>query len=181
MKYLLILFSLISTLAFSQENTNSWKSFPSNDTNGIKKGKEGILTDQVTDTNIAHPKPNSLGTKKIIVSQEITIENEKYIEYAKEHPQINGFTILLYSGSGANSRLKAREVLVQFQEKYPAGVTHLSWKSPNYEVRLGDYRTKLEAQHDLELIKASFPTAFIKKAMIELPPLEKVDLAPIEE
>lgn len=182
MKYLFVCFSFISFLGLSQENKNDWKSFPKNDTNTVVEGKEGVLTDRVIDTTafVSISKIPS-GSKKIIASESILEENKKYIEYSKEHPQIKGFTILLYSGSGANSRLKAREVLVNFQDKFPDGVTHLSWKSPNYEVRLGDYRSKIEAQHDLEIIKKEFPTAFIKSAMIELPPLEKVELKPIEE
>lgn len=75
--------------------------------------------------------------------------------------------------------MKAREVLIKFQGRYTNGVTHLAWKSPNYEVRLGDYRTKTEAQRDLVLIKAEFPTAFIKTDMIELPALEKTVLEAI--
>lgn len=182
MKYVLFTLAFISFAGFSQERGNDWKSFPSQDTNSVEKGKEGIVSDVPADSSTTVIKTKvEPGSKTIIASEAIMFEDKKYTEYSKANPQIKGFTILLYSGSGANSRLKAREVAVKFQEQYPDGVTHVSWKSPNYEVRMGDYRTKIEAQHDLEIIKEQFPTAFIKSAMIELPPLEKMVLTPIEE
>ncbi|MFT4753870.1 MAG: hypothetical protein ACI9GM_000469 [Salibacteraceae bacterium] len=169
----------LSVSSFAQEKKNSWKTFPTKDTNSVS-GKEGVLSDQWSDSLLNTPTAVSKkGMKTTLISDAIMAENQKYINQSKAHPQIKGYTILLYSGSGANSRMKAREVLIKFQGRYTNGVTHLAWKSPNYEVRLGDYRTKTEAQRDLVLIKAEFPTAFIKTDMIELPALEKTVLEAI--
>ena len=173
-----LLFILVNVQG--QENNLDWKKFPSSDTQKVVTG-EHILTDTKIDPQQVHFDTPIPGSNTNAIDSKIVEQDIKYSEYCKEHPQIKGYTILLYSGSGANSRNKAREMLLKFQEKFPESTTHLAWKSPNYEVRIGDYRSKVDAQIDLEIIKSEFPTAFIKTGMIELPPLEKVILTPYEE
>ncbi len=176
MKYLVCL-SIIFTVntLWAQEEKEGWKPILKADTHMVTGG-EALLMDAKTDSAPKVKTPVKPGSKETIVSPLILTENEKYSEYSKQHPQIKGYTILLYSGSGANSRLKAREMAKKFEAKFEGVTTHVTWKSPNYEVRIGDYRTKVDAQIDLELITSEFPTAFIKTGMIELPSLEKEEL-----
>lgn len=170
----------IGFVAFSigllgQVENNAWKSFPTNDT--IKTiGAEGILSDTLPHMENLGSLPVCIkpGTSTFSASPEIIEWNEKYTEKSKNNTKIKGYTILLFSGSGANSKLKARNTLVHFDEKYPGCQSHLAWKSPNYEVRIGDFRTKLEAEKLLQEIKEEFPTAFVKADFIELPLLDPV-------
>jgi hypothetical protein len=164
---------LISVLSYSQEKNNSWKSFPTS-TDTIKQvGYEGILEDEKIDENQLRHATIKPGSSTQNASSEILKANKQFQDQSKINPTIKGYTILLYSGSGANSKLKARNTLMKFEQLYPDCITHLAWKSPNYEVRIGDFRTKLEAEKLLKTIGTDFPTAFVKTDMIELPPLEK--------
>jgi hypothetical protein len=174
---LILFISLFFTfsIAFSQER-NNWKSFPTTDTNKSTAG-EGILSDTLKSNPISTTDTLS-GSFNFEVPEDVQNLNKLYTDQSKNNPQIKGYTILLYSGSGANSKLKARNILLQFNEKFSESAAHLAWKSPNYEVRVGDFRTKLEAEKLLQDVKLEFPTAFVKKSMIELPVLrkeEKVD------
>lgn len=178
MKYWMCLGIFLSVnLLSAQEENEGWTPIQKIDT--LKSLESTSSWSKQTDS-AGTPKVIVPGTKTINVDPEIIKENEKYTEYSKQHPQIKGFTILLYAGSGANSRLKARDMAQKFEQKFEGVDTHVAWRSPNYEVRVGDYRTKIEAQIDLELVKQEFPTAFIKAGMIELPALEKLELTPIE-
>ncbi|UTW68156.1 SPOR domain-containing protein [bacterium SCSIO 12643] len=173
---------MMPLVIFSQEN-NAWKSFPAApDTNTVKTG-EGILTDTLSNTVEKALEDSTRGHLKSNVPIKVQELNEIYTEQSKNKPQIKGYTVLLYSGSGANSKLKARNILLEFNEKFPDcnSASHLTWKSPNYEVRIGDYRTKLEAERLLQKIKEEFPTAFVKKAMIELPALRPEEESESEE
>lgn len=173
---------LIPSVIFSQEN-NDWKSFPASpDTNTVNAG-EGILTDTISNTVEKILEDSTKGHLKSNIPPEVQELNDIYTEQSKNKPQIKGYTVLLYSGSGANSKLKARNILLEFNEKFPDcnSASHLTWKSPNYEVRIGDYRTKLEAEKLLQKIKEEFPTAFVKKAMIELPVLRPEEKSKSEE
>ena len=95
--------------------------------------------------------------------------------YNKKHEEglIKGFRIELFSISGANSRAKAYEALLDFKEKYENTNAYVEWNEPNFEVEVGDYRSRLEAQKALKEFSSSYPFAFIKKTKIKLPNLEQ--------
>lgn len=104
-------------------------------------------------------------------SSTITKLMDSYAEYHKKHTQIDGYRIEIFSSSGANSKLKARNTRLKFQSSQDSIPAYVVWEYPNFEVRVGDYRTKLEAEAALEEIIQEFPFAFITKDKIELPAL----------
>ena len=170
MKILVFILSIVlcSTSLLGQEKKNNWKSFPAS-TDSIQS-KEQVKTTVILDSVLTQK--ITPGTAISNTNTQIQKVNHLYIEQSKADPTISGFTILVYSGSGANSKLKARNNLIAFENLYPDYTTHLAWKSPNYELRVGDFRTKLEAEKLLITIHPDFPAAFVKVAMIDLPPLE---------
>lgn len=159
---------VISSFGQAQEGGNDWKKFPKNETiknTTVKPTSIDTLPRQEKTANI---KPGSFTFE---ANKQIIDANDALTEQAKKTPLIPGYTILIFSTSGANSKLNARNKLLSFTQKYPDAPTHLAWKSPNYEVRVGDFRTKLEAEKLLQEIKDDFPSAFVREDMIELPPL----------
>lgn len=179
MKKLLPIFAILCMISFNGiSQRKGWNKFPSKEAKDTVvvdtlKG-EGILTD-TTASVILPVEVITPGTKISNVPTDILTLDEAYLKSTKNNPQIEGFTILLYSSSGANSRLSARNIQIEFREMFPDYVTHLSWKSPNYEVRIGDFRTKIEAEKVLQEISKTFPMAFIKADWIELPELPELE------
>ena len=96
---------------------------------------------------------------------------ESYQSYHEKHPEIPGYRIEIFSSSGANSKLKARSNRLKFTQEFDSIPAYVVWEYPNFEVRVGDYRTKLDAERALQAIIPSFPFAFITKDDIELPPI----------
>jgi len=162
---------LISVGGFSQ---TGWNSFPKNDVKAQDTiiAKEGIVTDTMQVKKTDQPVSEQPGVVNITVSAEIVAIDMQLVEKAKTDPRINGFTILIFSGSGANSKLNAHNRQKQFKELFPDYVSHLTWKSPNYEVRVGDFRTKIEAEKILQEVKQKYPSAIVRADKIELPELE---------
>ena len=127
-------------------------------------------------SNTTHSISDTL-TNDSIVEKVVYQQDDRLIElqerYNKAHESglINGFRIELYSSSGANSRMKAYEALLDFKEKYDQIKGYVEWNEPNFEVEVGDFRTRLEAQKQLREIAEDYPFAFIKKTKIKLPDL----------
>jgi len=59
----------------------------------------------------------------------------------------------------------------RFKELYPRLRTYITYKEPNYYLRVGDFRTRLEAQNLLNELRANFPTLFIFREKINAPDL----------
>ena len=60
----------------------------------------------------------------------------------------------------------------KFSNMYPNCMAYLIFDSPNFKVRVGDFRTKLEAQALLFKLAEDFPTLFLVEDKINKPPVE---------
>lgn len=83
---------------------------------------------------------------------------EKHKEYNKKNPLIPGYRIQTYAGS---SRQRAMTIRNEIAEKYPDYVTYVIYRQPTFRVRVGDFRTRFEAQKLLNEIKPAYSSSFI--------------------
>lgn len=82
---------------------------------------------------------------------------------------MTGYRVQIYFGS---VRQKASEVKMDFNSKHADVPQYLSYLAPNFKVRVGDFRTRLEAQGFLKSIEGQYPTSFIVQDEIKLPSLK---------
>lgn len=82
---------------------------------------------------------------------------------------INGYRIKIHFGADKN---QAYEVKKKFSEKFPNVPAYAKYDQPNFNIRVGDFRTKLEAYKFLKEVQVEFPSAFLVQDDIEFPLLE---------
>ena len=80
----------------------------------------------------------------------------------------NGYRIQIYSASGPNARKDALEKQAEFLKVYQKSSAYTKWIYPNWVVRLGDYRTQLEALEFHNEVRTLFPASFIVKDEIKV-------------
>lgn len=113
----------------------------------------------------------------ICISQNITIKAEsgvdeliqKHIEFNQVVKGIQGYRIQIFSSSGNFSRSNALVESSRFQSRYPAILSYVVFNTPYYIVRVGNFRTRLEAEAFRQSILRQYPGAYIVKEFIELP------------
>ena len=84
-------------------------------------------------------------------------------------PTMHGYRIQIYFGS---IRQKGEEVKLDFTGKYPSIPAYFSYQQPNYKVRVGDFRTRFEAQKFMSELEGKYPTLFIVPDEVKLPPIK---------
>lgn len=82
--------------------------------------------------------------------------------------KIKGYRVQIHFGS---EKAKAIEVKTKFSTQYNSIRSYLDYQQPYFKIRIGDFRTKLEAYKLLQEITIDFPGAFVVSDDIELPPL----------
>jgi len=84
----------------------------------------------------------------------------------KEKGGIEGFSIKIYTGE---SRDMARKTKYSFMRKFPE-IISVSYErvSPNWVVKVGKFRTKLEAQKLQSIIRSEYPNTFIISTKIRV-------------
>lgn len=113
-------------------------------------------------------------------SGKITIEKDSRIGglVAKEgaivppaiNSQIDGYRIQLFFDSERDAINDARGTFIS---KYPRIDTYTTYNAPNFFLRVGDFRSRLEAEKVKEELSGLFPTSFIVMERINLPRLER--------
>jgi hypothetical protein len=115
---------------------------------------------------------NDTGNIRLIQDERVDLLVQKHIQINQNRNGIDGFRIQIFFDSGNNSKTRARSVYDSFLAKYPVMGAYLSFKTPNYKVRVGDFRTKLDAQRFLNEILPDYPNAWIIEDRINLPKSE---------
>ena len=85
---------------------------------------------------------------------------EKHRQYNQANPGVDGFRVQIFFDSGNNSKKAAQTAREKFMEVYPDVIAYLTFNSPYYRVRVGDFRTKLEAEGFLFQHASAYPNAF---------------------
>ena len=94
------------------------------------------------------------------VSIQKSFEIERVLELKKELNKDQSFIkIQIYSGN----RLGAETALENFKTEFPEQIVEMRYETPNYKIWVGKFRTQLEADRELRLVKKRFPNAFSLK------------------
>jgi hypothetical protein len=86
-----------------------------------------------------------------------------------DNKAIPGYRIQIFFDSGINSSDRAKQARDEFLLRFPDTQAYVSWKAPNYRVRVGDFRTRLEAEKVLQTIINDYPNAWVIKDEINFP------------
>ncbi len=77
-----------------------------------------------------------------------------------------GYRVQIHYGSNRKVVFSEQS---RFKSTYPKLNTYITYKEPNYYVRVGDFRTRSEAQQFLNELRPSYPTLFIFREKINPP------------
>ena len=114
-----------------------------------------------------------------VVGQGVSIKRNSAVDsLVSLHKQINsidslvpGFRVQIFFESGNFSKKQAMETTEGFVVSYPLLSHYLSFNEPYYRIRVGDFRTMIEAKGFLMSILSEYPSAFVVEEMIHYPPL----------
>lgn len=97
-----------------------------------------------------------------------------HIEKNKRINGREGYRVEIFFSSERDAKQKALNKKVEFLSLYPETTVHVKYDSPNFRVRVGDFRTKNEALKLHQEIKETYPMAFIVADKIDFPLLKQV-------
>jgi SPOR domain len=149
------LFSLLFLSGFNQSNrVDSLKALYYQQKDVANNNQEKIII-----------KDNNPGEVTIIEEESITKLNNYYL---KNPIKPEGYRVQLYSGS----REEIQEIKNKFSGSYSGINTYSTYLAPNFRIRVGDFRTKMEAEKFKAQIQNEFSGCYVIKDKIELPRLE---------
>jgi len=114
-----------------------------------------------------------------VVDSSLTIERDVRLDsLVMRHRRINqqkngfdGYRVQLFSGTGTEARLQANNLRAEFMGLNPDIPAYLIYQAPNFKVRVGDFRTELEAIRMQRELSYQFPGGFVARDLIKFPKL----------
>ena len=117
----------------------------------------GMLLRAQTSADSLQQKVNADPRLHTFVNKHIAL-NEKVKE--------KGYRVQIYFGA---DKAKAKDVKSRFLTAFGTDAhAYEIYEVPNFKIRVGDFRTRLEAYRFLKEIKGEFPTAFIVESEVEI-------------
>jgi hypothetical protein len=107
------------------------------------------------------------GSDKINIIRSRSIDSlvNRHKSLNEQKKTVPGYRIQIYFGS---QRTKANETKASFMQKYPDYNAYIIYQQPNFKIRVGDFRTRLEAYRLYKELQAEYESAFIIRDEIRL-------------
>lgn len=111
-------------------------------------------------TTLVHAQSQE-ATTTIVQDARIDSLMVRHIDYNKANPTTEGWRVQIYFESGNNSKQLATNARVRFTEAFPDYGAYLTFNEPYYKVRVGDFRTRMDAEGFRQMIITEFPNAYV--------------------
>ncbi|MFO7977668.1 MAG: hypothetical protein R6U64_03335 [Bacteroidales bacterium] len=132
----------------------------------------GLAQDPAPDPEQAPPA--GLDSLKVAVKQDPKIEwlLKAHQQVLSRQRGIPGFRIQVHVESGNQSRVRIQNKKFEFEELFPQIHSYIVYDAPYFKLRVGDFRTRLEARKVWEQIASEYGDAFIVVDEINPPEIE---------
>lgn len=116
---------------------------------------------------------NNLVDSTLVIDRDVRLDSlvMRHTRVNKLKDGFDGYRVQLFSGSGTEARLQANNLRAEFMTLYPDVPAYLVYQAPNFKVRVGDFRTELEAIHMQRQIAYQYPGGFVARDLIKFPKL----------
>ena len=88
----------------------------------------------------------------------------------KNKTEADGYRVQIFSASGAAAKANANATLNTFTTNFPEIPAYIAYQQPNFKVRVGDCKTRLNAKKLQKVISGSYRESFVVKDRINLKP-----------
>ena len=127
-----------------------------------------FILSKVSHSQVISGKISEINHSKIEINYEEGIKElmEKHKQINKLNNGIKGFCVQIYLG---DNREKAQKTKYNFMKKFPE-IKSVQYEriSPNWKVKVGKLRTKLEAEKLKSIINSEYPNCFITEIIVPL-------------
>ncbi|MTG96854.1 MULTISPECIES: SPOR domain-containing protein [Myroides] len=97
--------------------------------------------------------------KNVVVNEPTKVT--ELVEYKKKHNNNistnDKFRLQIFYGKGS----EAKQALASFRSLHPEIDATITYSTPSYKVMAGNFKTRIEAERNLKIVKKSFPNTLL--------------------
>lgn len=93
----------------------------------------------------------------------------------KDHKHITGYRIQIFSGSSYDHSIEELQLLKEnFEKDFPDIPAYLNYFDPDFKIRAGNFRNRLDCIPALKKIRRKYPSSYPVKTEIPISDLDKL-------
>ena len=110
---------------------------------------------------------------RVEVTEDMQVQSllQKHIRLNSEVFVLKGYRIQIYFNSGYNAREEALQIKAEFELYYPHITTYLTHQTPFFKIRVGNFRTRVDALRFIKEIEGKYRGSWIVEDKIDFPSL----------
>ncbi len=94
------------------------------------------------------------------------IQEDYIAKWGRVH-NIDGYRIQIMAISGPSARTRMESAKTSIQAEYPQLSVYATYQEPYFRIRVGDFKTRIDAYRMLQRILPQYPSAYIVADQIE--------------
>lgn len=162
-KYIIFILFLFPVHLFSQEQES--------DTLGITEEPHYDIIQEL--------RTNDNNGGQVLLTNDKSIDNllQWHIHLNEKKKTFTGYRIQIYSVSSYGCNIEnLKEMRNKFEETFPDIPAYLKYFDPDFKIRVGNYRNRLECIPDLHRIRKVYPASYAVKTEISLDELKRIPM-----
>jgi hypothetical protein len=164
-KQILLAFTILllfgSNFAQDSLQNNGWKLYPT----AKDSAKQAVTTDSIYEIK----KAEKSGKVVVIKDSRIDKVSKDLAGGVSKKPKAKGYRVQVISSSTKAAVDGERIKLIAANRQHR---TYIDYKAPNFRLRVGNFRTRLEAEKFQNEIKGKYPNTLIVVDLIDFPELD---------
>lgn len=117
------------------------------------------------------------GSVKLECAPDINNLLNLHIQLNKKHNSFPGYRIQIYSSTSLQtSVVQLRQMRDNFEKEFPDIPAYLKYFDPDFKIRVGNFRSRLDCIPALHRIKKKYPSSYPVKTDITLNELKRVPM-----
>jgi len=135
---------------------------------GMKRVVVAILSMALLGVSGIHAQGHTYGTSHtrghIEIKGDVAVAQlvQKHVELNERVRTMPGYRIQVASLSGHSAKIQAFEMKERLRASFPGVEAYVVFDEPNFRVKVGDFRTRLEAYLFLQHLRPDYPGTIIK-------------------
>lgn len=93
-----------------------------------------------------------------IESKPVAVTSKPIVRSAATRSKVRGFRVQIFAGPDRNSAFSEQ---ARFRNMYKDIDTYINYDEPNYRVKVGDFRSRSEANNFMHLLRQQFKNVFV--------------------
>lgn len=138
----------------------------------IRKWQKAFCVSIIFIFHFSFPNFLQAQTGRVTVVGDVAVNDmvSRHVELNNRVKTMPGFRVQIASFSGINSKTSAFSLRERFMTDYPTVQAYIIYDEPNFKVKVGDFRSRLEAYAFLQEIKEVYKGYIIKDNIYAEPP-----------